>query len=139
MLVTAQFHPTNEHMPHGLGTEIGERGVNLSGGQRQRVNLARCGYFARPILLLDDCLSAVDIETEKSLVEDLFLGLWKQKTRILVTHRLSVLPYADAVAFMENGEIVEMGRFDDLQKSSARMQAYIAAHERKRDARGGAE
>jgi ABC-type multidrug transport system fused ATPase/permease subunit len=136
MLVTAQFHPTKEHMPHGLATEIGERGVNLSGGQRQRVNLARCGYFERPILLLDDCLSAVDVETERLLVENLFLGKWKEKTRILVTHRLSVLPYADSVVFMENGEIAEVGRFEELKKSSVRMQAYIAAHERKHDAQG---
>ncbi len=135
LLTTAQFNPQSEHMFHGVSTELGERGVNLSGGQRQRVNLARCGYFDRPVLLLDDCLSAVDVETERSLVQNLFLGLWANKTRILVTHRLSVLPHADLVVLMEEGQIVETGKFDDLCRTSVRMKAFVDAHVRKDNVR----
>jgi ABC-type bacteriocin/lantibiotic exporter with double-glycine peptidase domain len=64
-LRAAQFDPSSEGITDGLATEFGERGVNLSGGQRQRVGLARAAYLTRPVVLLDDALSAVDVETEK--------------------------------------------------------------------------
>ncbi|MFZ9520815.1 MAG: ATP-binding cassette domain-containing protein [Silvanigrellaceae bacterium] len=92
-------------MNEGLDTEIGERGVNLSGGQRQRLSLARALGLGREVLLLDDCLSAVDVATEKQLVENLLFGLWKNKTRLLVSHRLSVLPFCDAVWTLNQGRL----------------------------------
>jgi ABC-type multidrug transport system fused ATPase/permease subunit len=104
-LELADFRAEAEGMASGLETEIGERGVNLSGGQRQRVSLARSIWHDRPFILLDDCLSAVDTETEKKLVENLICGAWKNKTRILVTHRLSVLPYADLVFELKSGRL----------------------------------
>lgn len=94
-----------KHMSDGLNTEIGERGVNLSGGQRQRLSLARASGLGRDFLLLDDCLSAVDVATEKQLVDNLIFGLWKEKTRLLVTHRLSVLPLCHAVWTINNGHL----------------------------------
>jgi ATP-binding cassette subfamily B multidrug efflux pump len=103
----ADFDAVNEGMPQGLETEIGERGVNLSGGQRQRVSLARSVWHQRPIVLLDDCLSAVDADTEKRLIERLICGAWKDKTRILVTHRLSILPYADHVFELKDGKLLK--------------------------------
>jgi len=99
------FSPDLAAMSDGLNTEIGERGVNLSGGQRQRLSLARAMGLGRDILLLDDCLSAVDVGTEKSLVNNLILGHWRSKTRLLVTHRLSVLPFCDQVWTLEQGKI----------------------------------
>ena len=95
----------DEEVQSGLGTEIGERGVNLSGGQRQRVGLARGWFHGCGVILLDDCLSAVDVETEKILIERLFKGAWGKKTRILVSHRLSVIEHADLVFVMENGRL----------------------------------
>jgi ATP-binding cassette subfamily B multidrug efflux pump len=92
-------------MSEGLDTEIGERGVNLSGGQRQRLSLARTLGLGRDILLLDDCLSAVDVGTEKKLIDDLLTGLWSHQTRLLVTHRLSVLPHCDEVWTLEQGQL----------------------------------
>jgi ATP-binding cassette subfamily B multidrug efflux pump len=103
----ADFDAINEGMPQGLETEIGERGVNLSGGQRQRVSLARSVWHHRPIVLLDDCLSAVDADTEKRLIERLICGAWRDKTRILVTHRLSILPYADRVYELKDGKLLK--------------------------------
>lgn len=108
-LELADFMTDTEGMPQGLDTEIGERGVNLSGGQRQRLSLARSVWHDRPVILLDDCLSAVDAETEKKLIENLICGAWKNKTRILVTHRLSVLPYADQVFELKHGRLTPRG------------------------------
>jgi ATP-binding cassette, subfamily B, multidrug efflux pump len=101
----ADFDPQNERMTDHLETEIGERGVNLSGGQRQRVGLARAHLHQRSIVLLDDTFSAVDVETENKLIERLVLGDWKRHTRILVTHRLSILAHADKVYVMERGRL----------------------------------
>lgn len=102
----------------GLDTEIGERGVNLSGGQRQRVSLARAHFSKRNILLLDDCLSAVDVDTEKKLLHDLLTGVWHDKTRLLVTHRLSVLPLVDRILVLREGAIVLEGSYLELMESS---------------------
>lgn len=106
-LALSAFDPDVENLTAGLDTELGERGVNLSGGQRQRVGLGRAHFAGRPIVLLDDCLSAVDVETERVLLDDLIGGAWRDKTRILVTHRLSVLPRADRVLVMERGTLAE--------------------------------
>lgn len=92
-------------MSEGLDTEIGERGVNLSGGQRQRLSLARASGLGRELLLLDDCLSAVDVATEKQLIDNLLFGLWRNKTRLLVTHRLSVLPFCHTVWTLDSGRL----------------------------------
>lgn len=94
-------------MKDGLNTEIGERGVNLSGGQRQRLSLARAMGLGRDILLLDDCLSAVDVATEKDLTNRLLLGHWQHKTRILVTHRTSILPFCHQVWTLERGKLTQ--------------------------------
>ena len=129
-LEVAQFRLSNE-MPEGdLDTEIGERGVNLSGGQRQRVSLARAHQYSRPIILLDDCLSAVDVDTEQNLLAKLIDGEWKLHTRILVTHRLSVLNQVDCVFFMEHGQIVERGPYKNLLESSERMRKFVESIQR---------
>jgi ABC-type multidrug transport system fused ATPase/permease subunit len=129
-LDAAQFKLQSEHLPDGLETEIGERGVNLSGGQRQRVSLARAGFFNRSIILLDDCLSAVDVDTEDKLIRDLIDGVWSDRTRILVTHRLSVLDRVDRVFFMEDGRIIDQGPFRELVARNARVREFVASVER---------
>lgn len=114
-LELAAFHLESENVSYGLSTEIGERGVNLSGGQRQRVSLARALRHDRPIVLLDDCLSALDVETERQITQQLLLGRWKNKTRILVTHRLSVLAHCDRVFEMAEGRLTERKKALELQ------------------------
>ena len=101
----ADFNPLQERLESGLATDIGERGVNLSGGQRQRVGLARAHFHHRNLILLDDTLSAVDVDTEQELIKNLLTGAWKHCTRILITHRLSVLEHADRVYVMEHGRL----------------------------------
>lgn len=123
-LKLAQFDLSTERVENGLDTEIGERGVNLSGGQRQRVGLARVHFHQAPIMLLDDCLSAVDVDTEEKLFEQLLLGAWAQRTRILVTHRLSALHKVDRILFMEDGEIIDQGNYEELLARNEKFRQY---------------
>ena len=92
-------------------TEIGERGINLSGGQKQRISLARAVYSSRDIYLLDDPLAAVDAPVGKYIFEHVLgpCGLLKKKTRLLVTNSVSVLPKADMIIVMKDGQISEVG------------------------------
>ncbi len=126
-LKLAQFDLSAEKVESGLNTEIGERGVNLSGGQRQRVGLARVHYQRSSILLLDDCLSAVDVDTEQKLFETLLLGAWKEHTRILVTHRLSALHRVDRILFMEDGKILDDGSFEELLARNPKFREYTTS------------
>ncbi|VTJ83520.1 Hypothetical predicted protein [Marmota monax] len=108
--------PDLEQLPNGDQTEIGERGVNISGGQKQRVSLARAVYSGADIYLLDDPLSAVDVHVGKQLFEKVIgsSGLLKNKTRILVTHNLTLLPHVDFIVVMESGRVAQMGTYEEL-------------------------
>ncbi|GJJ75953.1 hypothetical protein EMPS_08311 [Entomortierella parvispora] len=100
--------------PFGDQTEIGERGVNLSGGQKARLSLARTVYFRAGMVILDDPLSAVDAHVGKRLWEDCVLKTLKDRTRVMATHQLHVLPDVDYILCMKNGSIAEEGTFKDL-------------------------
>ncbi|BGP33345.1 hypothetical protein JCM10296v2_005143 [Rhodotorula toruloides] len=103
-----------DQLPAGDQTEIGEKGITLSGGQRQRVAIARTLYYDADIVLLDDPLSAVDAHVGAHIFEHAIQGMLKDKTRVLVTHAVHLLPKADAIIVMENGRIAERGSFDEL-------------------------
>ncbi|CUA66748.1 hypothetical protein RSOLAG22IIIB_00195 [Rhizoctonia solani] len=123
------LRPDIEMLHDGERTEIGERGVNLSGGQKARINLARVAYFGPDIALLDDPLSAVDSHVSKHILENCFLsGPLADKTRILVTHQLHVLPYVDEVIFMDNGRIVERGTYADLVAAGGQFSQLVAEY-----------
>ncbi len=124
-LRAAQFDPFTEGVADGLSAEIGERGVNLSGGQRQRIGLARAAYLKRPVILLDDALSAVDVETERLLFESLLFGVWKSTTRLMVTHRLSVLDRVDRVLFLKDGLIVDQGTMSELVSRNRDFREFV--------------
>ena len=124
-LHAAQFVPERERVTDGLRTEIGERGVNLSGGQRQRIGLARAHYSHRPIIVMDDCLSAVDVDTERLLIEKLIEGEWGSLPRLLATHRMSVLPHCDRILFMEHGKVILQGTFNELYESSSVFTEFV--------------
>jgi ATP-binding cassette subfamily B protein len=100
-------------LPHGLDTLVGERGVTLSGGQRQRVSLARALIRRPAILLLDDCLSAVDLHTEERILEQLAEATGGA-TVLMATHRLTAAEKADLVVVLEEGRLVAAGRHADL-------------------------
>lgn len=125
----AQFEIFKERVENGLATEIGERGVNLSGGQKQRVSLARVHFHKAPILLLDDCLSAVDVDTEEKLFTQLLDGAWAERTRLLVTHRLTVLHRVDNILFMQEGRIIDQGTYNELMSRSQLFREYTQSVE----------
>jgi ATP-binding cassette subfamily B multidrug efflux pump len=125
----ADFDPTTERMSADLDTSLGERGVNLSGGQRQRLSLARATQFDRPIVLLDDSLSAVDVVTERNLVRDLIQGYWYNKTRLVITHRLSILPMVSRVLFLQEGKVGGFARYDELMKQNEAFRRFVLTDE----------
>jgi ATP-binding cassette subfamily B protein len=94
-------------------TILGERGITLSGGQKQRVSIARAIIKDAPILLLDDCLSAVDTETEEAILNNL-LDFCKNKTTIIVSHRVSSAKNADKIIVIEDGKIIQQGTHNQL-------------------------
>uniref|UniRef100_A0A669CVZ1 Canalicular multispecific organic anion transporter 1 n=1 Tax=Oreochromis niloticus TaxID=8128 RepID=A0A669CVZ1_ORENI len=119
--------PDLELLPGGDLTEIGEKGINLSGGQKQRVSLARATYSQADIYLLDDPLSAVDSHVGKHLFEKVIgpSGILKNKTRILVTHGISFLPYVDEIVVLENGVISEIGSYKNLRASGGAFSKFL--------------
>lgn len=94
--------------PEKFETMVGERGITLSGGQKQRISIARALLGNHPVIILDDCLSAVDTQTEEKILEEL-KGVIKQRTSIIISHRISTLKHADEIIVLENGEIAERG------------------------------
>ncbi|NDG46253.1 MAG: ABC transporter ATP-binding protein [Flavobacteriia bacterium] len=106
-------HDNITQFKEGYKTLLGERGVTLSGGQIQRVSIARALIKDPQILLLDDCLSAVDTDTEEEILKHL-KSVSKNKTTLIVSHRISSLKHADQIVVFENGKIVQQGKHADL-------------------------
>jgi ATP-binding cassette subfamily B multidrug efflux pump len=99
--------------PQGLDTVVGERGITLSGGQKQRVALARALLRQPRILLLDDCLSAVDTHTEEQILRNL-RQVFAGRTVFLVSHRISTVQGADQILVLDGGRIAERGTHEEL-------------------------
>lgn len=95
-------------------TEIGEKGINLSGGQKARVSLARAVYSNNDVVLMDDPISALDANVRKLIFKEVFQGLLREKTRILVTHAVDFLHLSDRIIVMSGGSVQAFGTFKDL-------------------------
>lgn len=100
-------------MPEGYDTVVGERGVGLSGGQKQRIALARALAVQRPILILDDTTSAVDLETEEHIQRSL-RELEYPCTKIIIAQRVSTTAQADRILILEGGRLIEEGTHTEL-------------------------
>jgi ATP-binding cassette subfamily B protein len=100
-------------LPQGFDTRVGERGVTLSGGQKQRVAIARALLRRSPLLLLDDCLSSVDTETEEAILKGLRIEM-RKRTSLIVSHRVSTVRNADVIVVLAEGRIAEQGSHDEL-------------------------
>ncbi len=99
--------------PYKFDTVVGERGITLSGGQKQRIAIARALLLSPKILILDDCLSAVDTQTEENILKEL-TEIMKDRTSIIISHRISTIKHADEIIVLDNGEIVERGNHKSL-------------------------
>ena len=121
----AHVHDNIMNFPLNYETIVGERGVTLSGGQKQRISIARALINKPQLLIFDDCLSAVDTETEESILNNLKQEM-KNKTAIIVSHRISSLKNADLILYLKDGEIVEMGTHEELL---ALKKSYFQLHQ----------
>ncbi|BAF15609.2 Os04g0588600 [Oryza sativa Japonica Group] len=117
-----------ELFANGDLTEIGERGINMSGGQKQRIQIARSVYEDADIYLFDDPFSAVDAHTGSQLFKDCLMGILKDKTILYVTHQVEFLPTADLILVMQDGNIVQKGKFDELLQQNIGFEAIVGAH-----------
>lgn len=109
----ANAHEFIENTPEGYHTNIGDRGSKLSGGQRQRVSIARAVLKNPPIMILDEATSALDTESER-LVQDALTNLMKNRTTLVIAHRLSTVQHANEICVVHDGEIVERGKHHEL-------------------------
>jgi len=110
---TAKIHKEILSFENGYKTILGERGINLSGGQKQRISIARALIKKPKILILDDCLSAMDTETEKSILESLN-AYTKNITTIIISHRISSIKDANNIIVLKNGQIIQEGNHEQL-------------------------
>ncbi len=109
----ADLLATVKDFPNGYNTRLGERGVTLSGGQKQRLSIARAIARDPKILILDDCLSAVDTNTENIILNNL-QRIMKNRTSVIISHRVSSAKLADKIIMLDDGKIVEQGTHDEL-------------------------
>jgi ATP-binding cassette subfamily B protein len=110
---SAEVHENIINFKKGYDTVLGERGITLSGGQKQRVSIARAIIKDPDIILFDDCLSAVDTETEEAIMQK-FNSISKNKTAIIVSHRVSSAKHADDIIVLEDGKIIQQGHHKQL-------------------------
>ena len=111
----AQIHEDIMDFPEKYNTKIGERGITLSGGQKQRISIARALIRKPDVLILDDCLSAVDTETEDKILKNLYSNV-KSDITVIIGHRISSVSSANQIIVLEKGSIVENGNHSELIK-----------------------
>ena len=120
-VTTALFRASLDHrdpsIPNGLETIVGERGITLSGGQKQRTAIARALLLDPPILILDDSLSSVDSDTEEAILEQI-RSLRKEKTTIIVAHRMTAVAHADEIVVLDDGHVSERGNHSGLMQNN---------------------
>lgn len=124
MAIESDVHENIVDFPNGYQTMVGERGVTLSGGQKQRVSIARALVKDPKILIMDDSFSAVDTKTEEMILANL-KKLRKNKTTILIAHRISTIKDADKIIVIDDGQLIAIGQHDDLMTSSPFYQQFV--------------
>ena len=120
----AACHDFITALPNGYETVVGEGGASLSGGEKQRIAIARAIMKDAPIIILDEATSNVDPENEKELTQAIE-NLTKQKTIIMIAHRLKTVRNADQIIVIDKGKIVQQGKHDDLIKQDGIYRNFI--------------
>ena len=113
-------------LSEGINTKVGERGVQLSGGQRQRIGIARALYHEANVLVFDEATSALDGITEK-IIMDAIHDFNGQKTFIMIAHRLKTVQKCDIIFFIDKGQVVDQGTYQELLNSNTQFKE-MAAH-----------
>lgn len=135
----AEFADVKENIegfPKGYDTVSGERGVTLSGGQKQRVSIARAFYKKAPILVMDDCVSAVDVKTEEKILKNI-AEQRKGQTTILIASRVSSVMHMDKIIVLDKGAVVAYGSHQTLMKESPLYQRMVYLQELEKEVEGG--
>jgi len=104
-------------LPEGVESTIGEKGYMLSGGERQRLGIARAIYKNAPIIILDEATSSLDSETEGKIMKELLGEYGREKTFLMIAHRLGTLRYTDSISVIEKGKVIENGNYADLMNN----------------------
>jgi subfamily B ATP-binding cassette protein MsbA len=118
-LMSANLGSFTEALPQGIDTLVGHNATQLSGGQRQRLAIARALYKDAPILILDEATSALDTESERA-VQQALERLMKDRTTLVIAHRLSTVHHADRIVVLEHGKIAEIGNHAALMQQNGR-------------------
>jgi len=114
-----------EDMPNALDTEVGERGVKISGGQRQRIAIARAFLRNPKILMLDEATASLDSESEM-MVQKALSNLMKDRTTLVIAHRLATIVDSDKIYFIEKGKVTGSGTHEELVKSHKTYAKYVS-------------
>jgi len=123
---TASIYDEIMALPSNFNAMVGERGVTLSGGQKQRISIARAVLKNAPILIFDDCLSAVDAKTEQTILSN-FREKWQEKTVIFITHRIFSIMDFDKIIVIDNGTVVDLGEHNTLlEKEGVYKELYLS-------------
>ncbi len=125
-----------EGFEKGYETISGERGVTLSGGQKQRISIARAFYKDSPILVLDDCVSAVDLKTEETILHNI-MTMRKGQTTILIASRVSTVMKMDKIIVLDEGRLAAYGNHDELMKTSPLYERMVYLQELEKEVKGG--
>ncbi len=115
-------------LPNGYDTVIGEGGTSLSGGEKQRISIARAIMKDAPVIILDEATANVDPENEKELMSAIE-ALTKEKTIIMIAHRLKTVEHADQILVLDKGQIVQQGRHSELLKQTGIYRKFILERE----------
>ena len=127
-----------EAFPKGYQTVSGERGVTLSGGQKQRISIARAEYKDAPIMILDDCVSAVDVKTEETILANI-ANTRKDKTTLLIASRVSSVMHMDKIIVLDDGKLSAYGSHNELMKTSSLYQRMVFLQELEKEMEGGSK
>jgi len=120
----AEIYDNIKGFPKGFETKLGERGITISGGQKQRISIARAIVGKPHILIFDDCLSAVDTETEKGIINNL-TSVMKDKTTLIISHRVSSVAHCDQIFVLDDGKVLEQGTHESLLKNESTAYAEL--------------